>query len=216
MKTHLKRDNNKLKPQLFTRSYVAVFLLSIFSLLSIITLSNLTMEAVAQDIGISYSQDSPRSYNPPITRSFLWYDNPEYRIKMQYPSDFENFGPGKSWFASFTSPTGSVSVFLNTEQLPYSGIPIEEVVRDQLQSRRYSLDDFKIVGTPQRTPFGGGPGYLATYTYSSPTSRDTWMGMEFWTIRNGVVYNVSFLGVLNELESFQEDVLRMANSVKIY
>jgi hypothetical protein len=160
------------------------------------------------------------------TTNFLTYNNPTYKIKMQYPPDWTvstNTLRTFSGVAAFYSPLQDLSDILPAEVslsvTTYSkGVPLDEYTKTTLAA----LDQQGIkVSNSKAFTLAGKPGHRIVFSPPEPQNNNqvnppiTISVMQAWTTIGSKVYLISYSAEESKFQKYLPTVERMLNSLQI-
>jgi hypothetical protein len=106
----------------------------------------------------------------------LPHENPTYAIRIQYPSDWEKIefnqiGNSLNLIVIFrslpenSSDTKLENLVIEVGNLAFKNIPLEEVIRANINNLKKSLIDFELNESSTITIAGSNPAHKIVYTY---------------------------------------------------
>jgi len=191
-----------------------------------------TTETNATDAASTLAVEEPKEEG-----AFLTYENPNYGIKIQYPSSWvkieEQEGGGElgstattpvlvSFFSPAKSPTDEhpESVNIVVEVLPSQTFTLDEYTQSGINELRTSLQDVNIIESTDNTTLAGNPAHKIIYTFTfidkdNPSNQLSIKNMQIWTVKNGKAYVFSYGGVVSEFSESLADAQKMIDSSEI-
>ena len=163
----------------------------------------------------------------PTTTNFLTYNNPTYKIKMQYPPD---------WTVSTTLPTYSgVVAFYSPLQSLTDVLPAEFSLSITTYSQGVSLDEYTKttlaaldqqgikVSESNAFTLAGKPGHRIVFSPPQPQPQNNNQGdpqvsisiMQAWTTIGSKVYLISYSAEESKFQKYLPTVEQMLSSLQI-
>ena len=164
----------------------------------------------------------------PATNNFLTYNNPTYKIKMQYPADWTvstNTLQTYSGVVAFYSPLQSLTDILPAELslsiTTYSqGVSLDEYTKTTLAA----LDQQGIkVSDSNAFTLAGKPGHRILFSPPQPQPQNNNQGdpqvsisiMQAWTTIGSKVYLISYSAEESKFQKYLPTVEQMLSSLQI-
>ena len=154
-------------------------------------------------------------------QTLLTYENFDYGIRMQYPSDWAKMELPTDTsttedvpLVEFTSPVQNrtdeytETLTVGIEGLPMQNMTLDEFTKLTIEHLKTSMDGLEIEGSVE-TKLAGQSAHNMTYTFQL---KDEAAGdelplkaMQIWTIKNNKLYIITYGGILNQFtESLTE------------
>jgi hypothetical protein len=174
-------------------------------------------QIMAEIITITPSQD-----NTTITTTspFLTYENPTYRIRIQYPSDWEKLEfSERNIVVIFRSPPENSSdtklenLLIQVGNLPFENIPLDEVVNANINNLKQSLIDFELIEINATTLSGNNPAYKVVYTNSE--GEDKHKTMQILSIKEDKAYLLTYSAEKRKYSDYLPTIEKMIDSFEI-
>ena len=159
------------------------------------------------------------------TTSSLTYENPIYRMKIQYPSDWDklefNQGNIHDFIVIFRSPAENAldtkleNLVIQAGNLPFENIPLEEVVKANIENLKQSLIDFEIKESTTITIAGSNPAHKIVYTHKEEEDNGKTKIMQVLMIKSDKVYLITYTAEQGKYDTYLPTIQNMINSLKI-
>jgi hypothetical protein len=159
------------------------------------------------------------------TTSSLTYKNPIYRMKIQYPSDWDklefNQGNIHDFIVIFRSPAENAldtkleNLVIQAGNLPFENIPLEEVVKANIENLKQSLIDFEIKESTTITIAGSNPAHKIVYTHKEEEDNGKTKIMQVLMIKSDKVYLITYTAEQGKYDTYLPTIQNMINSLKI-
>jgi eukaryotic-like serine/threonine-protein kinase len=209
-----------LYPAILMAPLLMQFLISSSSLSSIIGVMfyNPYQQIMAEIITITPSQGNTTT----ITTSspFLTYENPTYRIRIQYPSDWEKLEfSQRNIVVIFRSPRENSSdtklenLLIQVGNLPSQNIPLDEVVRANINKLKQSLIDFELIELNATTLSGNNPAHKVVYT--NREGEDELKTMQVVSIKEDKIYLITYTAEASRYDRYLPIIQKMIDSFRI-
>jgi hypothetical protein len=209
-----------LYPAILMAPLLMQFLISSSSLTSIMALLfyNPYQQIMAEIITITPSQGNTTT----ITTSspFLTYENPTYRIRIQYPSDWEKLEfSQRNIVVIFRSPRENSSdtklenLLIQVGNLPSQNIPLDEVVRANINKLKQSLIDFELTELNATTLSGNNPAHKVVYT--NREGEDELKTMQVVSIKEDKIYLITYTAEASRYDRYLPIIQKMIDSFRI-
>jgi hypothetical protein len=169
-----------------------------------------------------------KEINLPINARFNFstYENPNYKIRIEYPLDWEKVEDDDTAndrttdIVTFYSPLESDSdthlenLWISIDNLDQQNITLEEYIDETIDTYRKYAKDFSLVELDSNTTFAGNsPAYKLVYT--STEEDDVIKTMEIGTMIDNKVYYISYLAEAKKYSEYLPMIQRMIDSFKI-
>jgi eukaryotic-like serine/threonine-protein kinase len=125
---------------------------------------------MAEIITTTPSQDNTTTITT-TTSPFLTYENPTYRIRIQYPSDWEKLEfSERNIVVIFRSPPENSSdtklenLLIQVGNLPFENILLDEVASASINALNQSLINFELIELNATTLSGNNPAHKVVCT----------------------------------------------------
>ena len=131
-----------------------------------------------------------------VTSSLIPYSNP---FTLEYPSNWT-----KQESLVFISPQGGVDnrtpeiIRITTQVLPTSDFSLDSYINLGLRQLEL-LQDFKLLNSSSIT-LAGLPAHKVVYTFTDESQTPV-QNLHVWTIKDGIVYTVTYSGAPEEFDS---------------
>jgi eukaryotic-like serine/threonine-protein kinase len=209
-----------LYPAILMAPLLMQFLISSSSLSSIIGVMfyNPYQQIMAEIITITPSQGNTTT----ITTSspFLTYENPTYRIRIQYPSDWEKLEfSQRNIVVIFRSPRENSSdtklenLLIQVGNLPSQNIPLDEIVRANINKLKQSLIDFELIELNATTLSGNNPAHKVVYT--NREGEDELKTMQVVSIKEDKVYLITYTAEASRYDRYLPTIQKMIDSFRL-
>lgn len=209
-----------LYPAILMAPLLMQFLISSSSLTSIMALFfyNPYQQIMAEIITITPSQGNTTT----ITTSspFLTYENPTYRIRIQHPSDWEKLEfSQRNIVVIFRSPRENSSdtklenLLIQVGNLPSQNIPLDEVVRANINKLKQSLIDFELIELNATTLSGNNSAHKVVYT--NREGEDELKTMQVVSIKEDKIYLITYTAEASRYNRYLPIIQKMIDSFRI-
>lgn len=175
-------------------------------------------QIMAEIITITPSQGNTTT----ITTSspFLTYENPTYRIRIQYPSDWEKLEfSQRNIVVIFRSQPENASdtklenLLIQVGNLPSQNIPLDEVVRANINNLKQSLIDFELIELNATTLSGNNPAHKVVYT--NREGEDELKTMQVVSIKEDKIYLITYTAEASRYDRYLPIIQKMIDSFRI-
>jgi hypothetical protein len=128
------------------------------------------------------------------------YSNPNLGLTLEYPSNWT-----KKESLVFISPQVGIGnqapelITIDTEVLPTLDFSLDTYTNLSLRQAQESLQDFKLLNSSSTT-LAGLPAHMIVYSFT-PSQNTTLQNLATWTIKDGMVYIISYIATPEEFES---------------
>ena len=128
------------------------------------------------------------------------YSNPNLGFKLEYPSNWT-----KQESLVFISPQGGIGnqapevITIDTEVLPTLDFSLDTYTNLSLRQAQESLQDFKLLNSSSTT-LAGLPAHMIVFSFT-PSQNTTLQNLATWTIKDGMVYKVTYIATPEEFHS---------------
>lgn len=135
-----------------------------------------------------------------VTSNLIPYSNPNLGFTLEYPSNWT-----KQESLAFISPQGGIGnlspevITIGAQVLPTSDFSLDTYTNLSLSQAQESLQDFKLLNSSSTT-LAGLPAHMITYSYTEQMGTPL-QSLQVWTIKDGIVYTVTYGGTPEEFES---------------
>jgi hypothetical protein len=156
------------------------------------------------------------------TTSSLTYENPIYRMKIQYPSDWDklefNQGNIHDFIVIFRSPAENAldtkleNLVIQAGNLPFENIPLEEVVKANIENLKQSLIDFELKESITITIAGDNPAHKIVYTHKEEENNGKTKIMQVLMIKSDKVYLITYTAEQGKYDTYLPTIQNMINS----
>lgn len=149
---------------------------------------------------------------------FVTYENPAYKIRMQYPSYLtkqeESAGDVVFFLSPKNSATESFPANVNIMVLNMSGQPItlDEFTNQSVEQIRELVPDYNFTDSRKAT-LAKEDAYLLAYTGTQGLLRLKWMSV--YTIKNDTLYLVTYTAGVDKFSIYLSTVSKMLDSFEI-
>jgi serine/threonine-protein kinase len=157
------------------------------------------------------------------TTSFLTYENPTYRIRMQYPSNWERieFDQGINYnvVVIFRSPPENASdtklenLVIQVANLPFQNISLEELHNANLDNLRNSLTDFELIESVATT-IAYSPAHKIVFT-NREDDHDRHKTIQVLTIKEDKSYLITYAAEAAKYDHYLSTIQNMIDSFRI-
>lgn len=157
---------------------------------------------------------------------FSIYQNPVYKFKIEYPSNWEKleFTQGieeehRNIVVNFLSPAGGASntfreyLIIEVRNLTSQDTSLGQYIDTQINLRQ-ALPNFSLSESTPTSLTGGYPAHKIVYTYSNPIVGIT-KAMEILTIKHDKLYFLSYSGDATKYGIYLPIVQKMIDSFQI-
>jgi eukaryotic-like serine/threonine-protein kinase len=175
-------------------------------------------QIMAEIITITPSQGNTTT----ITTSspFLTYENPTYRIRIQYPSDWEKLEFSQRNIVVIfrssqenSSDTKLENLLIQVGNLPSQNIPLDEVVRANINKLKQSLIDFELIELNATTLSGNNPAHKVVYI--NREGEDELKTMQVVSIKEDKVYLITYTAEASRYDRYLPTIQKMIDSFRI-
>ena len=175
-------------------------------------------QIMAEIITITPSQGNTTT----ITTSspFLTYENPTYRIRIQHPSDWEKLEfSQRNIVVIFRSPRENSSdtklenLLIQVGNLPSQNIPLDEVVRANINKLKQSLIDFELIELNATTLSGNNSAHKVVYT--NREGEDELKTMQVVSIKEDKIYLITYTAEASRYNRYLPIIQKMIDSFRI-
>jgi hypothetical protein len=128
------------------------------------------------------------------------YSNPNLGLTLEYPSNWT-----KQESLVFISPQVGIGnqapelITIDTEVLPTLDFSLDTYTNLSLRQAQESLQDFKLLNSSSTT-LAGMPAHMIVYSFT-PSQNTTLQNLVTWTIKDGMVYIITYIATPEEFES---------------
>jgi hypothetical protein len=164
----------------------------------------------SQDNGTTITTSSP----------FLIYKNPTYRIRIQYPSDWEQLEFNqRNIVIIFRSPPENSSdtklenLLIQVGNLPSQNIPLNEIASANINALNQSLIDFELIELNTTTLSGNNPAHKVVYT--NREGEDERKTMQVLSIKEDKVYLITYTAEASRYDRYLPTIQKMIDSFRI-
>jgi eukaryotic-like serine/threonine-protein kinase len=175
-------------------------------------------QIMAEIITITPSQGNTTT----ITTSspFLTYENPTYRIRIQYPSDWEKLEFSQRNIVVIfrssrenSSDTKLENLLIQVGNLPSQNIPLDEVVRANINKLKQSLIDFELIELNATTLSGNNPAHKVVYI--NREGEDELKTMQVVSIKEDKVYLITYTAEASRYDRYLPTIQKMIHSFRL-
>jgi hypothetical protein len=168
----LREQKNRKFSSLLELRFMMVFFISVFSFSTVIGItfhiSPSQQQAIAQQTNTTLAL--PQVNATRATGDFLPYDNATLGVKIQYPSNWENFEQENAvlFISPFQSDLDRYRETVGVSLIRFvNNVSLDEFVSNTTNFLSTSANDFELyVSTP--TSLGSLPAHMLVYSYSDP------------------------------------------------
>lgn len=164
----------------------------------------------SQDNGTTITTSSP----------FLTYKNPTYRIRIQYPSDWEKLEFNqRNIVVIFRSPPENSSdtklenLLIQVGNLPSQNITLDEIASANINALNQSLIDFELIELNATTLSGNNPAHKVVYT--NREGKDERKTMHILSIKDDKVYLITYTAEASRYDRYLPTIQKMIDSFRI-
>jgi hypothetical protein len=186
---------------------------------------NSRQDMMTQVITTSF-QGSITTATATTSSSSLTYENPIYRIRIQYPSDWEKIefnqiGSKLSIVVIFRSPAENASdtklenLVIQVGNLAFENIPLKEVVRANINNLNKTLIDFEIKESTAITVADGNSAHKIVYTHREKENNVQTKIMQVVMIKNNKIYLITYTAEQGKYDSYLPTIQNMINSFEL-
>jgi hypothetical protein len=128
------------------------------------------------------------------------YSNPNLGFTLEYPSNWTR----QESLAFVSSQVGIGNqapelITIDTEVLPTLDFSLDTYTNLTLRQAQESLQDFKLLNSSSTT-LAGLPAHMIVYSFT-PSQNTTLQNLATWTIKDGMVYIITYIATPEEFES---------------
>ena len=149
-----------------------------------------------------------------------------YAVRIQYPSDWEKIefnqiGSKLNLVVIFRSPPENASdaklenIVIEVGNLPVENIPLEEVIRANINNLKQSLIDSELNESTTITIADGNPAHKLVYTYRDEENNGQAKTMQVLMIKSDKVYLITYTAELRKYDSCLSIMQKMIDSFRI-
>jgi hypothetical protein len=181
----------------------------------------LNKQEQAQQQALQQQPLQQQNYEQPLEQvRSLTFDDPMFRIKLQYPSSWTKIQPGQS------SPQANINIVVaflraeaqqNTSSLSRIGIGVQQVKSQNISLDQYTSNQIQAINRQNatilesdETTLAGNPAYKAVFTLENATKL-----MQVWTLKGNKAYIISYQASINEYPGDLLTFQRMVESLEI-
>jgi len=150
----------------------------------------------------------------------LIYKNPTYRIRIQYPSDWEQLEFNqRNIVVIFRSPPENSSdtklenLLIQVGHLPSQNIPLNEIASANINALNQSLIDFELIELNTTTLSGNNPAHKVVYT--NREGEDERKTMQVLSIKEDKVYLITYTAEASRYDRYLPTIQKMIDSFRI-
>ena len=136
-----------------------------------------------------------------VNSNLIPYSNPNLGFTLEYPSNWN----AKQESLVFISPQGGIGnqapelITIDTEVLPTLDFSLDTYTNLSLRQAQESLQDFKLLNSSSTT-LAGLPAHMIVFSFTE-SQNTTLQNLATWTIKDGMVYKVTYIATPEEFES---------------
>jgi hypothetical protein len=158
--------------------------------------------------------------------NFVTYENPTYGIRMQYLSDWEKIefnqiGSSLNLVVIFrsspenSSDTKLENLVIEVGNLPFKNIPLEKVIKANINNLKKSLIDFELNESTTITIAGGNLAHKMVYTYRDKEDNGQAKIMQILMIKSDKAYLITYAAEQRRYDSYLPIIQNMIDSLRI-
>jgi hypothetical protein len=176
-------------------------------------------QIMAEIVTTTLSQHNTTTVTTTSSSPFLTYENPSYRIRIQYPSDWEKLEfSRRNIVVIFRSPAENSSdtklenLLIQVGNLPFQNISLEALNNVNIDTLRNSLVDFELVESTATT-IAYNPAY--TIVYTDRVGQDEHKTMQVLSIKEDKVYLITYTAEASRYDRYLPTIQKMIDSFRI-
>jgi hypothetical protein len=190
---------------------------SLTSIMALLFYNPPYQQIMAEIITTIPSQDNGTTIT---TSPFLTYKNPTYRIRIQYPSDWEKLEFNqRNIIVIFRSPPENSSdtklenLLIQVGNLPSQNITLDEIASANINALNQSLIDFELIELNATTLSGNNPAHKVVYT--NREGKDERKTMQVLSIKEDKVYLITYTAEASRYDRYLPTIQKMIDSFRI-
>jgi hypothetical protein len=178
-------------------------------------------QIMAETITTTPSQDNTTTTT--TSSSFLIYENPTYRIRIQYPSDWEKLEfSERNVVVIFRSPPENSSdtklenLLIQVGNLPFENIPLDVIASASINALKQSLIDCELVelnATTLSGNNGNNPAHKVVYT--NREGEEKHKTMQVLSIKEDKSYLLTYSAEASRYDRYLPTIQKMIDSFQI-
>ncbi len=150
---------------------------------------------------------------PAASETFLTYENADYKIKIDYPSDWAKTEDTEAVIAFLSPKSGSSDDFRENINLVMNDLSGQELTLDSysqvvLEQLKYAFTDMEVLESGYTT-LSKNPAYKVVYTKSNLKV------MQVWAIRNDISYILTYTAREDTYSNYLSSIQKMIDSFAI-